>query len=172
MFRSIPWPPLFAISFALTRLPVPADEYVWTPSPPLLRMRLGSPDPSPPMTLPLPLAITMPSNWFGSDAPPAVVPIELPKTWLFELPIARPMLLPEMTLPAVAVVPPMTFPDPEPLVWIPKPVLASAAVPAPLVPMRFPWTVTLLPKRSTPSPELPEMTLPRMTLFAPASLPT
>ncbi len=78
-FRSIPWPPLFAISFALTRLPVPADEYVWTPSPPLLRMRLGSPDPSPPMTFPLPLAITMPSNWFGSDAPPAVVPIELPK---------------------------------------------------------------------------------------------
>ena len=75
--------------------------------------------------------------------PAALVPIRLPWT---TVPVVRLLLrktplppFPEITLPVPAAVPPIVLFG-ELTTWTPTAPLARAAVPAALVPMRFPWT--------------------------------
>ncbi len=77
--------------------------------------------------------------------------------------------LPEIRLPAPAAVPPIVFND-ESSTATPAFPLGAAAVPAALVPMRFPCTrlfVDPCPMMSMPLPPLPEMTLSAPGLVPP-----
>ena len=82
-------------------------------------------------------------------------------------------LLPEMTLPAPAAVPPMVLSVAPLMTNTPKLPLPSAAVPAALVPMKLPSTtlpVVPLPVMSMPSLVLPLMTLPAAAVVPPMVL--
>src|SRR5262249_50068365 len=104
--------------------------------------------------------------------PAASVPMRLPATVLFAAPapwMTTPLApLPEMTLPAAAVVPPMVFAVAPLRMLTPVPPLGRAAVPAALVPMKFPATVLFdapgMRRRAAP---LPEMTLPAAAVVPP-----
>ena len=69
-------------------------------------------------------------------------------------------MLPEITLPAPAAVPPTVVPvEPDAMATPPMP-LGSAAVPARLVPIKFPWIeVSMLLWTTMPAAALPEMRL-------------
>ena len=80
--------------------------------------------------------------------------------------------LPEMRLPAPAVVPPIVLAF-ELLACTPPLALGSAAVPAAFVPMRLPCTTVLaeLVERWTPTPKLPLLPLPEIRFPAPLTVP-
>jgi hypothetical protein len=79
-------------------------------------------------------------------------------------------VLPETTLPAPAVVPPIVLPLP---CWvkIPKAPLATAAVPAASVPIKFPATISRNPSVIKMPTSFPEMTLPAPAVAPPITLP-
>ncbi len=76
-------------------------------------------------------------------------------------------------VPGVVVKPPIVLPVAPELISTPVP-LVTAAVPAALVPIKFPWTrlsVVLAPANSTPARALPEITLPAPATLPPTELP-
>src|SRR5262245_27219348 len=78
--------------------------------------------------------------------------------------------LPEMTLLAAGAVPPMVL-KPSTLLGPAARALGRATVPVASVPMELPWIVAYqAPSRHTPSPPLPEMTLPEPVAVPPTVL--
>src|SRR5258708_4561642 len=120
-------------------------------------MVLPSPGAVPPtVPLPEPDVTTNPEPVLGiGRVPDAFVPIRLPR---IRLPLDVPRIsiplppLPEITFPAPATAPPMTF-GPASVMLIPR-VLGSATVPVRATPMRLPWrTLPDVPERiRMPSP--------------------
>src|ERR1043165_6931962 len=85
-------------------------------------------------------------------------------------PVSIPFALPEIKLPAPAVVPPIRLLVQGEL-GIETPVaFGIAIVPAALVPMRFPWMMLLLPPISRPAKVLPEITLRAAAMAPPMRL--
>jgi len=117
----------------------------------------------PPITVPVPPEMNTPTDPLGIAAAPEIsVPTRfrrsrVPVVLLVEMPVAE---LPEITFPAPL---PIFVFDP-PLTKTPIPLLANAALPARLVPIRFSCTrVSFTLTTTTPLPLLPEIRLSRTT---------
>ena len=141
------------------------DAKIVTPLFWFAEIRFPAPGLSPPMRLNSPLSISTPDWPFGTAAVPFTsVPIRLPCT-VITLASNRAMpkpLLPEMTLPASRVVPPMKALAglPGPTFSMPTP-FGSAVVPSAVVPIKLPWMYVPESKPNfTPTWLLPEMTFP------------
>ena len=159
------------MSLPATVFPVAPGPAMATPAARLPEMTLRSEETLPPIVLSFALPVMLtPSPPLASAAlPAAFVPIKLPST-TFRVAAAAPpglvistpsVVLPEMTLRATAIVPPIVLAV-APEIDTPIP-LARASVPAALVPISFPSTITpevFSPLSATPSPGLPEITFP------------
>src|SRR4051812_38104403 len=109
----MPRPPL--VKMALDRNALPVPETTATPAPVLNAITLPEPAAVPPIVLPeAPTIRDMPLPTFGrARLPAASVPMALPRTVLLDEPeIVSPLPpLPEITLRALASVPPIVLPE-------------------------------------------------------------
>ena len=78
---------------------------------------------------------------------------------------------PEITFPAPAAVPPTSAVFAPLLKFTPERAFGSAAVPAALVPMKFPWIVVFVPPVLMPQPSFPLITFPAPAVPPPITVP-
>ena len=152
----VPVPPVTQIPRVLLaiRLPPAGTAPIWLEAVPE-----GPPTRTPVSPLPI--------GWF----PLPSVPIALARTaFALARTIHTPLcVLPEITFPAPAGVPPTVLPEVLKKIPTPSP-LARAAVPAAVVPMKLPWmTLPSVPRSviTRPIDELPEMTLREAAVVPP-----
>ena len=181
--RSIPSAVLEKIALPRIALPAPAAASTSTPmpaptpTPVLSAIVLPAPAAVPPIVLfdepPwMRMPVSLPSGW----APLMSVPIRLPSTsssWSPRMSPRPAPALPEITLPAVADVPPIVTSSirlrTTPYVPLPRALVAVLSVP-----MKLPWIrppTLALPNIRTPAWALAEMTLPAPAAVPPIVLP-
>jgi hypothetical protein len=162
LWQSI-WVPMQLPSTTLPVAPAPA---ITTPAPALPDMMFLEPAVVPPTVLPVPL-IAMPAMFGTAKTPVTSVPIRFPRAKLRLLAMRSPdAAFPEIRLAAFVDVPPIVLPFAPASSEIPFRALATAVVPAALVPMRLFVKVlpVLVPRTWMPLPPQPLMVRPEIVL--------
>ena len=116
LFKSMPMEPLLVMRLPKMALPPLLALAMFTPRPLLLAMKLPAPAAVPPIRLAFaPLRTTTPSPLPKANVPVALLPMVLPATVLLSVPKPNSStpakLLPPMTLPAPAALPPTVLPE-------------------------------------------------------------